>query len=1780
MTDSRDRRPASETPSFENLEQRVLLSGDGPDAGTIMWRGAEIEASRNSFVVTFSEVFEDSRAEAAVEFLTDRLGVELTNFERLGFGFSARVDVGSRVRPSRVDRLLNEFAWLDGFDPNFTYQVDRVPNDPFFSEQWQLENTGQIVGGQAGVVGADSNLLKAWDVTTGSIDSIVAVIDTGVDLDHPDLEANIYVNPGEIPGNGIDDDGNGFVDDVNGWDFGENDNNPDDVAGHGTAVAGTIAAVGNNGFGVSGVMWTGSIMPMKIADRFGGLSLAAIVGAHDYLTMMRNRGVNIVASNNSYGAFAPQFFEDNGGSIAEREAIQRFIDSGAVFVASAGNQGVNTDTQDPNDFTHFPSAYNLPGIVSVAATNNTDGLAGFSNFGPETVDLAAPGVLVRTTQVGGGFMSVSGTSFSGPMVAGAVGLLRTIRPQSSGAEIRQVLIDSSRPVVSLQNMVQSGGVLDVAEALRILDLDGPVITAVDPGPVTGQLDANGDPRDEVVVLFNKDLDPAFIDGGFVSLIGSGNDNTFGTGDDRDIPITSVTPDGARAVRIQLNILGFLQQRLPIDNYQLTLNSAGFRDLDGNFLNGNGDSGEDEVYDFEVVPSTGTLEPNDTLGTAEVLTFAASGSAEFTGLTLGDGVRAGLDVDLFAINIPRGGLIHAEITAQNRSGGSTLDSYLRLFDGLGGEIAANDQFNGQDSLIDFFVSTGGTYYIGISGFPNSQYNPNIAGSGVSQANGVYDLSIDVELVQNDRITATENLSANPARLPPQGSQGTFSTTITFADTREIRDLNVRLDILHQFDSDLRISLISPAGTEAILVNRRGESGDDFDSTLLDDEAAVPISSGTAPFDRQGGYRPDEALSVFDGESAGGAWTLVINDTKSLDTGFLLSWSLDFTLLNNIFGAFESNDTIPTATVLPGINGAGAVQLRADVGDGGFGALDRDLYEFNATEGSTLNATALSLGTLNSAIQLFDEDGNRLRLANPNGSNDATISNFVLNSGGTFYIAVSESNNVNYDPFEVNTGNPSATTGGYVLGISLTAGVSDDPRILDGDGVDLGVGANGTFLAGGGINRTGLSFAGIEFLFDEAAQSFPMHFFGASANGSVFRNGGGTGSSLPISLTDQSDLQNQRIVGEATFNGLAIDRAMSFGINDNFVAIDVVFTNTTGQRIDNILWMEAFNPNQGLNLLQGTTANTSNDILEDGGTLPAGIASFSNNLFPNGLSVMLAAPAGDTRAQLTFFDPSRDIRDPSVLIGLGVNDPNGTSADQAIGLSYELGNLNPGQTTTLRYFILLGESESDARALYDAINDGTGIGHLAANPADPATEPLLTAPGDDNDEAATLPYRVYYPEGFANGKTSTFVPILNPHGVSNRVQVIARYEFGDRDQIISEETIPAGQRGGITITTPALFAAGDQLVRTRTPYAIEIRSQLPVAANFSHYDLFLLTDGPAAVGEAFTNRLDTVFTFGDATKGGNVSDFILFMNTSDEVTKVTTTFFPTGGGEPIQITQTFQPFRRGGLSLAGLSQLPAGKYGVHVDADAPIVASLTHFDRGAGTAYGVVGTPGGGDVRGAIPEGQIGLNSIGEVIGILNANSQDADVLFSFIFQNGTTYRTALTVPAESRAELDVGALQNFPVGQAYSVLYEVQNGDVPVSLVLPTKVFGDEFASSFSDQAFTLWGFGEGFRPKREGNVTEFLRLFNPSDSDVSVEITIHFDGGLGSETFRAVLPGRRVQEFDVHDFVTGDRRDQPTFYGLTVKAADPIVAYMGHFDEFFPGGFGTLGTPLGASQSI
>lgn len=1804
---------------FQGLEPRQLLSITptyvpmGPvDTGTIKteWGGSQIEMITGQWLVSFERTASQKKATYWGKKVLRELGVTAGTVRPL---FSGNHVVLSNVQGITADQartLKNEFHWLKDLVPDLAYRPTAIPNDPFFADQWQLENSGQFVPGSGlGTIGADANLVEAWNTTTGSRDVIVAVIDTGVDLSHPDLAANIWRNPGEIPGNGQDDDGNGFVDDVNGWDFGELNNDPSDVGGHGTAVAGVIGAVGDNGIGVAGVAWNVSILPIKIADRFGNLSTSGIVSGIEYLTMMRGRGHNIVAANASYGGFNQGFYagELENGIIAERDAIQGFIASGGVFVASAGNDGFDNDNPDVSV---FPASYNLPGLISVAATNNQDALAAFSNYGRQNVDLAAPGEQIFTTANGGGYQYISGTSFSAPMVAGAIALMKTVRPDVSGDEIRRILIDSSDPLPTLQNRVVSGGRMNVARALQIIGLDGPTTIAFDPGPVSGQNRPDGTPLNSVIVTFNKDMNGDALATGGVTLRRAGPDRLFNTPDDTFVTVTGVSlRDNQRTVDIALNVTGFAQQRLPIGLYRLTLDNETFLDTDGNRLNGNQAAGTDQIYDFEVVAVSGTFEPNDTLATATPVVFSGSGRATFQGMSIGDGLNGALDVDIFRINMPRGGLIRATVLASQLPLPSGFDSYLRLFSATGEELASNDQFNGPDALIDFFVTTGGTYYIGVSGFPNDDYDPTLPGSGQSQSTGIYNLTIDVELVNDDRVTY-EAVIPEPIRIPAQGTIGqALPSIINVPDGRAVRDVNVRVNIQHEFLGDLEVILISPQGTQVRLINQRGGSNNQgLPNVLFDDESTRPIAVANAPF--TGSYRPEQPLSAIDGQAANGNWILVINDKLGIHTGQLISWSLDLTLENNIFGPFELNDTLATATTLSSINGTGSQSISAVIGDGGFGLLDRDIFRFQANAGTTLSVSVNSQGILNTAFRLFDATGQELALISPSNSLNASLGNLVISTAGTYYVAVSDAANITYNPNAVGGGVPSATTGGYSLTITVAPGIGDTSRVLNTGGLQAGINNDGTFLAsqlvGGTTQRVGIRYNNIEFLFNQSlATSQPQLFFGLSAGGYTARNDGpgSPETGLPVFLTDESDSENRRMVASGLFRGLAVNRTLSFAEGDNFIAIDVTLHNTTSSRIENLSWMEGLNPQQGLNVAGGSALtinnvlgiDTTNNGIEDLFD-PIGIANFVNNIFPGGLTIALAAPQADGidyggRAQASIVPASDNIRDPSILLARGVQDPNGTATDGVLTLAYDLGNLDAGATTRMRYFIFLGNGVGQVLDLYDNVNARDGTGHLA--PIDQngrllsAPIGLQVAPGE-RDNVPSLPYKLYYPEGYAGPTTTTFIPIVNPHNEATRVVLVARYQDGARDQVILDRVIAANSRSGLAVTDPQRYALAKSggtgnlpRVRIDTPYAVEVWSERPVAANFSHYDEFLLANSRAAVGEAFINRQSTEWTFAQAVKGPGESDFVLVHNTSGQFQKITFTFVPTGGGQTFTFTRGVDSNRRGGVSLRDLAALPNGTYGVLVVGQGDLVATLSHYSRNDQSAFGVSGTIGRGGTVGAIPEGQIGLNSTSEVVGITNFTGAAASVLFSFIFESGTTYRTRIDVPGLGRSELRVQDLSNFPVGEPYSILFE---SNQPVVMTLPTQVFSEANAANFSDTAYTRWSFAEGYRPASGKGIESYLRLFNPGTDPVLVEITMHFTG-TGStpgqaETFRRTIEARSVISVNLHDLVTGARRNSPQFYGVTVKAGSTIVAYQSHYDASFPGSFGTLGTPLGVTTPI
>jgi len=264
--------------------------------------------------------------------------------------------------------MLRDTPGVLSVEPNYIVTANDLPNDPEFDQLWGLNNTGQT----GGTPDADIDAPEAWEIQTGE-SVLVGVIDTGVDYNHPDLINNIWTNPGEIPGDGIDNDGNGYIDDVHGYDFVNDDGDPWDDNSHGTHVAGTIAAQGDNNIGVSGVSWSAQIMPLKFLDSSGYGTTFDAIQAVEYATMM---GVQL--TNNSWGG--------GGYSQGLYDAIAAAGEAGQLFVAAAGNSYGNNNDINP----HYPSSYDLDNIISVAATDHNDQLASFSNYGAESVDIGLP----------------------------------------------------------------------------------------------------------------------------------------------------------------------------------------------------------------------------------------------------------------------------------------------------------------------------------------------------------------------------------------------------------------------------------------------------------------------------------------------------------------------------------------------------------------------------------------------------------------------------------------------------------------------------------------------------------------------------------------------------------------------------------------------------------------------------------------------------------------------------------------------------------------------------------------------------------------------------------------------------------------------------------------------------------------------------------------------------------------------------------------------------------------------------------------------------------------------------------------------------------------------------------------------------------------------------------------------------------------------------------------------------------------------------------------------
>ena len=390
-----------------------------------------------------------------------------------GTAVGAAVGLDTSLREVRLGGGVSVAAALDRYasnplvefaEPNWLYTPQAVSNDPYYTNGslWGMygDDTSVTPDNSKDVNPFGSQANEAWAAgNTGSATVYVGVIDEGIQFTHPDLDANVWTNPYD-PVDGVDNDNNGYVDDIHGWDFARNDNTIYDGGKsgsqdkHGTHVTGTITAEGGNGSGVAGVAWNVRYISGKFLGPNGG-STANAIRAVDYMTNLKvAHGMNIVATNNSWGG--------GGFSQGLLDAIRRAAAQGILFVAAAGNSGANTDTSPS-----YPAGYDVENVISVAAIDSAGNLASFSNYGAKSVDLGAPGVGIYSTLPSNKYGSYSGTSMAAPHVTGAAAVYAAAHPGATAQDIRNALLTRATSTASLAGKTVTGGRLNVFDSLAV-----------------------------------------------------------------------------------------------------------------------------------------------------------------------------------------------------------------------------------------------------------------------------------------------------------------------------------------------------------------------------------------------------------------------------------------------------------------------------------------------------------------------------------------------------------------------------------------------------------------------------------------------------------------------------------------------------------------------------------------------------------------------------------------------------------------------------------------------------------------------------------------------------------------------------------------------------------------------------------------------------------------------------------------------------------------------------------------------------------------------------------------------------------------------------------------------------------------------------------------------------------------------------------------------------------------------------------------------------------------
>lgn len=801
-------------------------------------------------------------------------------FARIAKGRLARVELTGRYQATAALAQLAKHPAVEYAEYNYIVHALATPNDPSFGELWGLNNTGQA----GGTAGADISALDAWDVSTGNNDVIVGVIDTGIDYNHPDLAANIWRNPGETAGNGVDDDGNGYIDDIHGINAITGSGDPFDDNAHGTHCAGTIGGVGNNGVGVAGVNWNVSLIGLKFLSGSGSGTTDDAIEAINYAVALKNDGIDIRVLSNSWGG--------GGFSQALEDAIQAANDAGILFVAAAGNASSNNDTTD-----NFPSNYDVPNVVAVASTTRTDALSSFSNFGAATVDLGAPGSDILSTTPGNTYSVFSGTSMATPHVAGAAALVLSANNTLTVTELKDILVNSGDSIASLAGRTVSGKRLNVASALD------------EAGPPQPRFNLNVSPTSRAInqgqsTTYTVDIASVggFGDNVTLSLSSSPalnasasfTPNPVAAGSSSTLSIATTT--ATTAGTYTLTITGTSGSLVKSRTVTLTVRPEGTIVRD--FTNNTPVS----------IPDNNPTGITSTINVPEGLTISdLAATVNITHTFIGDLV--------VTLRSPAG----TTATLHSQTGGST-DNLNQTF--------ALSAFNGQNAAgiwtlavsdrASIDVGTLTSWSLSITGAPTGGNTPPTAnftfttagltasftdtstdsngsiaarswnfGDGSTStaqnptrtyaAAGTYTVTLTVTdnggatATTSKQVTVTSSVTktfTNATRVPiPDNRPAGITSTINVPDSLRISQLSVTVNITHTFIGDLIVKLTSPTGTVVTLHNRTGGSTDNLRQT----------------------YTP----ANFNGQLSPGAWKLSVSDNAGIDTGALDNWSLTIT-----------------------------------------------------------------------------------------------------------------------------------------------------------------------------------------------------------------------------------------------------------------------------------------------------------------------------------------------------------------------------------------------------------------------------------------------------------------------------------------------------------------------------------------------------------------------------------------------------------------------------------------------------------------------------------------------------------------------------------------------------------------------------------------------------------------------------------------------------------------------------------------------------------------------